>query len=293
MLNIILVITDSKGKNILFVLDNLRALTLAEAIKETTKGEISGVHIVKAKKGRYIRANPNAIIKDNLDAISISQAALTGTLQSEASVAVRRYHQKRQQLLAEKEAQGEKIIYIDGVRKKTEQEAASYLAKHRSDIFSAAKDLKVDAHLLGAILIDEDLRRDWIDDWSDWLAILGQDRSVGIAQIKVSTAKDLIKRGFYPADPTNKNISLQNVDRISAKDLHNYLNNPKHSIYFAAAKINQIKKNFSSRYDLSQQEIIADLYSRKSLKSTGGKVTKRGYQIANQFYEIAKKALAR
>jgi len=114
----------------------------------------------------------------------------------------------------------------------------------------------------------------------------GIDFSVGIAQIKVSTAKDLIKRGFYNPNPKDDKLSA-----LPTRELYKYLNDPKYSIYFAAAKIRQIKNDFSLCYNLNRLEVVADLYSRKNLDKTKGKVSSRGKQIAKEFYKIAKKAL--
>src|SRR3989339_961674 len=286
-MNIILVIADNNGKNILFILSDFSVLTLAEAIRKAEGGGIADVHIVNSRKGSFLRANPNKTQADNLDSLSILLADITKINQSEAFT-TRKYYQNRQLLLKGKEKQGENILYINGERKKTEAEEIKYLAKYKKMILSAAKDLKADPYLLGAILIDEDLRRDWIDDWSDWLAKLGKDRTVGIAQIKISTARDLIRRGFYPSDPAYSKISPGNADKISGKDLFSYINySPEHSIYFAAAKIKQIEADFSARYDLRRKEVVADLYSSKDLESTRGRVAKRGRQIAGQFYKIA------
>lgn len=288
---IILVISDKKGKNILFVLDNLQALTLKEAIKEAKKGNLLGIGIVKTRKGGYPRANPNIKKDDNLDSLSIPWNSITKISKEKGTSAVKHYYQRRQQFLKEKEEQREKVIYIDGRRKKTEKEIIKYLSNYKTFIFSAAKKLKADKYLLAAILIDETLRRDWIDDCSDWLAIFGQDRSVGIAQVRISTARDLIRRGFYPADPSDKNITPQNADKLSSRYLNEYINDPGHSVLFVAAKINQVKKDFASSYDISRLDIIADLYSRSNLDSTGGRTTTRGKQIATEFYKIAKKSL--
>ena len=93
-MNIILVISDQKGKNILFVLDNLQALALEETIKRIKKDEISGVHIVETKKGIYLRANPNVIEDDNLDSISIPLSAITKIGMVEKTVAIKKYYQK-------------------------------------------------------------------------------------------------------------------------------------------------------------------------------------------------------
>lgn len=289
-MEIILVLSNENGKNVLFVLDNLQALSLEEVIEEIKKGEITGVHAVKATGGTYIRSNPNATAVDNLDFISIPLSAMTRISLEEKTAGVKKYYQKRQQFLRQQEGKGKKVVYIDGQRKKTEGEIIKYLSGYKKFVLPAAENLKVNKYLLGAILIDEDLRKDWVDDWFDWFAKLGRDTSVGIAQVKISTAKELIRRGFYNPNPQDKKLSPEKINKLPNGDIYEYLNDPKHSICFAAAKINQINTDFSSKYDIKKPEIIADLYSGTRPLSFAT-ATERGKQIASEFYAIARKAL--
>ena len=88
----------------------------------------------------------------------------------------------------------EKLLYVKGYRKRAEKELANYLFKYKEEILAVAKSFKVDPYLFGAILIDEEMRRDWVDGWVDLLAMLGRNSSVGVAQIKVVTARELVKK---------------------------------------------------------------------------------------------------
>lgn len=290
-MKIILVITNNNGKSILFVLDDFRSMVLEEAIDYVKKGKIDNAHIVKTKKGDYIRSNPNQTVRDNLDSISISIKALTKTPNKEETSILRTHYRRKDFFLKGKEDLGEKIFYIDGKRSKTEEEIIRYLSRYKSMILSVAKDKNVDPFLLAGIIIDEYLRKNWEDALFDQLAGLGYDSSVGIAQVKVSTAKLLIKGGFYNPAPKDKRFLPKNISRLPNRHLYKYLNDPKHSVYFAAAKINQVKKDFSSRYDIKKLEILASLYSRRDLEKTKGKANSRGKQIATEFYQIAKKVL--
>jgi len=290
-MKIILVISDKTGKNILFILDNLQALSLKEAINMMVRGDISGVHVVGKGGGKYLRSNPNTTKADNLDSIAIPLASLTQIGMLEKSSVFNKYCKRKEQVLKELEKKGEKLIYINGKPKETEKMVVEYLSEYKEIIRSAANDLKVDKYLLGAILIDEYLRLDRVDEWRDKLAKLGFDTSVGIAQVKISTARDLIQRGFYPADPSDKSIAPQKINQVSMGYLYDYVNDPRHSVYFAAAKINQIKKDFALTYDMRKLDIIADLYSRGSLKKGEVKASPRGKQIATEFIRIAKRVL--
>lgn len=290
-MQVILVITDKKGKNLLFILDTLETLTLNDMIDCVKKQELQGFHLVKTKKCTFIRTNPNATPKDNLDFISIPLSSLTRTSKEESS-AIKQYREKRKQHLDEKEKQKEKIIYIDGTPKRTETEVIAFLSRYKSEILSASKSLKVDNYLLGAILIDEELRRDWLDNWDSWLAKLGIDSSIGIAQVKISTARNLIKRGFYNPNPKDKNLLPQKINSVPNKYIQQYLDNPNHSIHFAGAKINQIIQDWSQYIDLKNKpEIIGSLYSLGRKPHANPEANDRGRQIAGEFYQIAKKAL--
>src|SRR3990167_1721673 len=75
-MKIILVITDSGGKNLVFVMDNLRAYSIDEAIKLVAKNEIRGAYSVRTGAGSYLRSPANAIKVDNIDSISVSSHML-------------------------------------------------------------------------------------------------------------------------------------------------------------------------------------------------------------------------
>lgn len=61
-------VTHSKDGDITNLgLSDGRNLTIKQAIVEARKGNISGVHVVNAKAGAYVRSNPNGVVKDNLD----------------------------------------------------------------------------------------------------------------------------------------------------------------------------------------------------------------------------------
>ncbi|MFH1361411.1 MAG: DUF3892 domain-containing protein [bacterium] len=289
---IILVVSSKTGKNVLFVLDDLQALTLPEAIKKTEKGEISGVHLVKGSSGLYLRASPNASQKDNLDSLVVSLSGVTKINMLENSAVFNKYRKRKEQVLKELENRGEKLIFVDGRPKETEKRVFSYLSQYKELILSAADGLKVDKYLLGAILIDEYLRLDRTDEWRDKLAVLGFCTSVGIAQVMIATARNLVRKGFYPADPSNKDISPGKIDKVSGEKLYRYLSDPKNSIYFVAAKINQIKKERFQEYDLSNLAVLAGLYSG-SKPDDSGKPSSRGQQISGEFYKIAKNVLGK
>src|SRR3989344_439144 len=66
-----------RGKNVAFVTDTLKKLSLKKAIVYTEKGRLELVHIARTKLGgKYLRSNPNGSADDNLDAFSVSLPTL-------------------------------------------------------------------------------------------------------------------------------------------------------------------------------------------------------------------------
>ncbi|KAF0134597.1 MAG: hypothetical protein FD145_615 [Candidatus Saganbacteria bacterium] len=171
---------------------------------------------------------------------------------------------------------------------KTDNDIESHLKKHRSIILKAAQEQKIDPFLLGAILIDEYCRMGW-DDWLDWLGALNiKNTSVGIAQIKLSTAREIILKQYYnpaPGKITAKSPSLQ---------IWFYLYQPGHSIQFSAAAI-RISIDFwrAKKVDISKlNKVLAYLYSAGYAKNIKGATTKRCVQISTEFYQMAKSILS-
>ena len=82
------------------------------------------------------------------------------------------------------------------------------IKSHSKIILQAAKEFDIDPYLLGAILIDEIVRLSPFEEIRDkfLLQLIGRNVSVGIAQIKLETANDLIKRGLY--NPNTDDIKL-------------------------------------------------------------------------------------
>lgn len=123
-------------------------------------------------------------------------------------------------------------------------------------------------------------------------AIVGLNISVGIAQVKIDTANQLIKRSLYNPNPNDKKLPfvgvLSNSDR---KYLYKYLIQPKHNIRFAAALIRAFIDDWKKEIDLSEKsEILATLYHLPYRKPhSKPEADKRGNQIAIEFYEYAKK----
>lgn len=157
-----------------------------------------------------------------------------------------------------------------------------------------AKEFDIDPYLLGAIIIDEVVRLSPFEDIRDafLLNLLGRNVSVGIAQVKLETANNVIKKGLYNPNPKDKELPFRGV--LSNKDrvyLYPYVVEPKHNIRFAAAYIRDVITVWSKYIDLAgRPEIIATLYSKGYGDPKSNPIaSKRGAQIMEEFYALAKK----
>ena len=117
-MKIILVVTDSKGKNLVFSSDSLQSFSLDESIKLATDAKLESVHVVKKGQGSYLRSNPNAVEEDNLDTLSLSAYKLFLSLDDieyllseEGWKTYKRYLTLHGRSIEE---QGGHVIFIDG-----------------------------------------------------------------------------------------------------------------------------------------------------------------------------------
>lgn len=78
-MKIILVVTNTCGKNLVFVSDLLKTLSLVEAIRAADKGLFQNVYSVNGTSGAYLRSTPNISEKDNLDTLSVTAADIIVT----------------------------------------------------------------------------------------------------------------------------------------------------------------------------------------------------------------------
>ena len=299
-MKIIFVITDRKYRPVYFILDDLRAYTLKQMVSLVGKGRVAGVHVVWRKEGPYIRSNPNATSEDNLHALSVSGGVLAGFKHGTIPPALLRYLKKRDELLKDKERRNEKVISIDGARRRTEKEAVAHLSQYRPLVRAAAKRFNIDPYLLGAVLIDEYCRLDFMEEQREWALSWVSDYrrkegnlSVGIAQVKIETARELIREGYYTPNGRDPNLLPDHIARTSRKHLYDYISQPVHSVALGAARIRQIIDSWKPKVDLSKKpDIVGTLYSLPShTPHPNPKSNPRGRQIGSEFYRLAKKVL--
>jgi len=291
---IILIATNAKKKNLVFVDDALRIYSLEKAIQLARDGLLKKIFVVNRSGNLYLRTEPNALTKDNLDQISISSYLLFSSVddinRTLSIPAFENFWQKYQRTLNGKKSA---YISIDDHLRISKEKAKAKLQSHRDFIFGAAKKFNIDSYLLAAIIIDEIARSSPLEGVLDLLGVyfIGKNTSAGIAQVKIETARGLIKTDYYNPNPDE--FSPENIGKISQLQLYQYVKQPKHSIFFAAARIRALIDEWKKFVDLSKRpEIIATLYSRGWVKPHASpKSNDRGNQIAGEFYELAKKWL--
>ena len=295
-MRIILVATDVSRKNIAFVSDTGRALSLEEAIRLIQAQTLKSAYIVRGKYGEYVRSLPNIALKDNLDTLSVSGrdiiSYINQTKHAVSTPPISRYLERYLASLDE----GEPFITPIGQEKILIADVKERFVPHLSLITTVAEEFNVDRHLLGAILIDEIARMRPFEPIFDKLGatIVGLNVSVGIAQVKIDTANQLIKKGLYNPNSNDKKLPFLGVlSNFKREHLYEYLIQPKHNIRFAAAFMRGLINDWAKEIDLSRRpEIIATLYHLPYRKPHSKPVAdERGNQITIEFYGQAKKWL--
>lgn len=290
---IILVATDAKGRNLVFVTDTLRVYSLDEAIPLAKAGKFTDVYAVSRNGNTYLRTKPNTTKKEQLDQITISSYPLFSSLdnieRALSTPAFVEYLQRHQDRLQQKIYRKQQYVFVKRYPKVANQELKTILQSNEDHIFEAAKRFSVDPYLLGAIIIDEFIRANPIEAITDRLLLysIGKNTSAGIAQVKIETARGLIKHGYYTPDPAK--FPPANIHTISRRKLYQEVKKSKHSIHFAAARMRESADRWKKFVDLSKRpEILASLYSMRKAPHLHPEPNERGLQIANEFYRLAK-----
>jgi len=292
-MKIILVLTDTRWKNLVFVTDELKILSLDEAIRFTNNGKIDDAHVVKRSTGTYIRTYQSVPKNREFEQLALTGRNLSLYLQGNYSLNfssiteyLKLYRESLRQLQSFIEPVGKAKVPTSAVKKK--------LLPHRDLIFDAAEKFGIDPYLLGAIVVDEIAQLYPFEQIVDKLKadIIGRDASVGVAQVKIDTANNLVKRGLYNPNPNDKKLPFVRLDNAGRRHLYDYLIRDKHNIFFAAAHVRSVIEDWRKFIDLTdKQAILATLYSLYKKPHDKPEPSNRGLQIANEFYKLAKKWL--
>lgn len=283
---ILRILNRATGEGI-FIDASLKAHNNDEVISLIKKQRINNLSLVKRSKKTFIKSKPNTKKADNISQKTISFIELVFFYKNYSKITSNQ-ELIRYDALRKKQQKNNYIIIRDNkgdfVSTKTNEAIKNHINKFKDAILKAANEQKIDPFLLGAILIDEYCRMGW-DDWADWLGALGmRDTSVGIAQIKLSTAREIIRKGYYNPAPGKIN------NKSHPAQIWSYLNSPERSVYFCAAAIRlSIEYWKKKKIDISRRNnILAYLYSAGYTKDVKAATTKRCRQISTEFYQMAR-----
>ena len=293
-MKIVLIVTNSKRKSLVFVTEELDAYSLEKAVKLARAGEINGAYVVKRGNTTYIRTYPKVSESDEFDALSITAKNLILYLHNTNVTKIlpvlnlfielyRTHLQKTEQFI---KPVGQSEVLVEGVKKK--------LKRVRSIVFAAAKIFTLDPYLLGAIIVDEIARLLPFEEMLDVVGveIIGGNTSVGIAQVKTDTANNIIKLGLYNPNTKDPKLPFKRLNQEARIHLYTYLINQKHNILFAAAIIKDIVDSWSPIAGKKlTTAVIATLYSQGGRPHQNPIPNERGKQIAGEFYELVRKIL--
>ena len=288
------VITNTRRKTVAFVADTFDAFSLDEAIKAVENKFFEHLYLVSGTAGTYIRSVPGTKKHNNLDTLSITGPQLIAIAQGiiMPTPAIQAYVI---QYLASLATTKSFIEPVDSFQIPTEV-VWRIFDSHRDTIQKAAQEFTIDQYTLGAILIDEIARLAPFESLVEKLGVevIGRNTSVGVAQVRIETANDLIKRGVYNPNPSDKKLPfLGNLTNANRRHLYQYVVKPEHSIRFAAAFIRYVIDFWSEYIDLTNRpEIIGTLYNKGfGSPHAHPESIARGEQIAEEFYPLAKKWL--
>jgi hypothetical protein len=293
-MKIILVATGANGKKVVFVSDTLRAYPLDEAVRLAKEGKFESVYAVNGKHGAYLRTLPRVPKEEELEALAVSPRQLFGFANDAGTalshLALNQYLQLYDRALRKKE--GGAFIVINIIAGVSHKEAKEKLQSHRKIIADAAAMFTVDSYLLGAIIIDEIARYLPFENILEELALFrfSKNVSAGIAQVTMETARGLIRDGYYNPNPRDSKLSPKNIGKTAREYLYEYVKQPRHNVFFAAAHMRAIVDHWKKFVDLNKRpEIIATLYSiGRGNPHRSPQASKRGLQIAGEFYQLAR-----
>lgn len=297
-MKIILVATDSKGKNLVFISDALRAYSLPEAVRLAREGKIESVYPVSKKTGVYIRTKQDASKEDELEYLSVTGRNIVRYFQGNYAVstpALGDYTRRYFASLEEGRAYIQPIGHPKFLRVLTADVKEKLLA-HRDIIKRVAAKFSVDRYILGALLVDEIARLLPFEDVLESLGaqIIGKNVSVGVAQVRIETANDLIKKGVFNPNPHDKKLPFERMTNADRSYLFTYLIQVEHNISFAAAFMRYVIDFWTPCTDLLKRtDIIGTLYHQGyGNPKVNPEANERGAQIADEFHPLAKRWLS-
>ena len=285
----VLVVTDTRGKNLAFVSKDLQTLSLSDATEAVRRGDVAGAYVVERKTGTYIRTKRSVPKLEQFENIAIPFKNLLSYAQGVAidSEPLNRYIEAYASSLQKEQLIIRPVGYVSILT----ADVKNKIVPQRENILDAARQFSIDPYFLGAMLIDETARLLPFEPFMDTLggSVAGIDTSMGIAQVKLDTANSLIRKDLYNPNPDDKALPFKRMNDGSRIYLYRYVIQPRHNIFFSAAFIRSLIDEWKNSVDLNKRpEIIATLYHQGHVKPhSEPEPDERGSQIAGEFYQLA------
>ena len=289
-MGILFVVTDTKRKSLVFVVDTGEVLSLHKMAEAAKNRPFEGIYAVTGTSGTYIRSAPDKTTKNNIDFLSVTGPHLVAIAQGHAksTPAVGAYVERYLEFKG-----GPPYLKPVGSFRIPRIVVKKVFESHVPTIIKAAAEFNVNRYTLGAIIIDEIARLDPFEPIYEKLSsgIIGRNTSVGVAQVTLETANHLIKAGVYHPHSKDTRLPIRSaINNTDRKILYEYVVQPKYGIRFAAANLRFIIDVWMPYVDLSKRpEILGTLYSKGSgTPNAHPESSERGKQIAGEFYKLAK-----
>lgn len=298
-MKIVLAIENSKRKSVLFISDDGQIYTLNDAVGLVRSGELAGLQVANRNGVEYLRASRRRVGIPALQDVSISASRIlsigSGTTTVFSQAQFRPFWDFYQDQLDAEAQKGKLVVSVDGQKFDTIDHVRATLVPLKEYIFSAAEMFRIDRYLLAGILIDEIVRLAPFEEARDKLVAesLKLNVSVGVGQVMLDTARDLVANGYYNPNPDDSNLRKETVRVVSRAYLYPYVADNKHNVHFSAAHIRVLVDEWKSKAEIDiSPEIIATLYSLRHIyPHENPKSNIRGEQIVGEFYPLAKKLL--
>ena len=292
-MKIVLAISDKKGKTVLYVTDDLKVYSVSEAVALTQKGQFEGLYVATRGGASYVRARASSS-SPKIDSLTIAAKNIVQftTVALFPASRLRFFYDACRKFYAEEIQQGEVIKAVDTNQFASKEYVRNRLIENKSYIFEASEQQHINPDLLGAILIDEIMRLALFEEIRDrivgqWLPI---NVSIGVGEIKVETARQIIKEGLYNPNPRDELLSASKISRTSSRHIASYVALPRNNIFFAAAQVHHLTLLWQKKASIIiAPEIIATLYSiGDGMPKLNPQPSPRGKQIIDEFYPLAK-----
>ena len=297
-MKIILAISDSRGRTVSYVADDGHAYSPEATIALVQQGQIEGVNVVKRGTVSYIRAKRSYNTRFHLDDVTISVNKILSAGNSGPTLVTNSHFQSYwvsyQKYLEAEALKGTTLIAIDGYSFSSVLHVQKTLTPLKEFVFGSAAAFNIDPYLLSGILVDEIVRLAPFEEITDklQLSVFKTNVSVGVAQVKLDTAKAVILAGYFNPNPDDPMLHKKAIAKTPRLYLYKYLIDPKNNVYFAAATMRAMLDSWKAKVDIDlTPELIGSLYSLGHTPHPNPIANVRGQQIVNEFVPLAKDIL--